>query len=331
MTEWTKEKEKRILNKYRFTLTIKIIRTLAAILLIWTVYKIGISIAFDKTNASKKHSFYSNIALEWTNPNLSGGITPNEMSEITTLLTQKISYPVYRTIGKEQQYVGEKNLNKRLFSTFSTTELKTNQPLNEDLFHFYLPEDPKTGDKLPVSESDNVWNTLEKIADGTVADLAFSTKKYMNPKQLLSMISTLDVDVLWMPLYSGEFKSFDPDWAGGDGAISVSPFGLTSGKEISDDYLSLLAYSLTEEHIDESEKLMLKNIADLLTNERKGYYENLLGLYYLQERYDYLVDNGFAVYGAVVTGPVNELLKLRNIEEVRGAQLGKFEYWNWEN
>lgn len=66
-------------------------------------------------------------------------------------------------------------------------------------------------------------------------------------------------------------------------------------------------------------------------NERKSYYETFLGLDHLQERYDYLQEYGFQVYGAVVTGPVKELLKLKDVEEIQGVQLGKLEYWNWDN
>ena len=34
-------------------------------------------------------------------------------------------------------------------------------------------------------------------------------------------------------------------------------------------------------------------------------------LSYLEERYNYLQGKGFPVYGAVITGPTKELLKLR--------------------
>ncbi|MCM3705397.1 anti-sigma factor C-terminal domain-containing protein [Cytobacillus firmus] len=37
------------------------------------------------------------------------------------------------------------------------------------------------------------------------------------------------------------------------------------------------------------------------------------------------------VYGAVVTGPVKELLKRKNNEkQVRAPYLGEMDYWNWD-
>ncbi|WP_084221770.1 MULTISPECIES: anti sigma factor C-terminal domain-containing protein [Mesobacillus] len=38
---------------------------------------------------------------------------------------------------------------------------------------------------------------------------------------------------------------------------------------------------------------------------------------------------GFQVYGAVVTGPVKELLKLKENRQIQGANLGDMTYWNW--
>lgn len=39
--------------------------------------------------------------------------------------------------------------------------------------------------------------------------------------------------------------------------------------------------------------------------------------------------NGFMVYGAVVTGPTKELLRLQELEEIQGVQLGEITFWNW--
>lgn len=330
MKEWTKDKEKRILMKYRFTLTIKILRVLAAIGLIWLVYMIGVNIIYDQTHLDKKHTFYSRLALEWTHPNLSGGFGVPETTEITSFLTQKITFPVFRMVGKAEQQIGEVKLYKPLLTTFSNRQLTLQNRSQENWFDFYLPERPDSGEKLPSHDSPNVWRTLTEVHSGTVADFAFSTKSYMSPSELLDILTPYDIDVIWMPLYSGEFKEFTPNSWGGDGQLAVSPFGLVGGKEISEDYLSQSSLTLSKENLNESEQLMLKNMAYLLEKERKSYYETFLGLDHLQARYDYLKNNGFQVYGAVVTGPVKELLKLKDVKEISNVQLGKLDYWNWD-
>lgn len=331
MSEWTKDKEKRVLYKYRFMLSIRVLRVLAAVLLIWGLYKIAINIIYFEINSSQKHTFYSNVALELTSPNLQAEFPLHETGEITTFLTQKISYPIYKTVGKEQIYTGEINLKKRPLATFSSRSLKLLEPQSKDLFHFNLPIDPRNDNKLRATEDSPVWKTLQKVPTGTVADLAFSIDKYLTPEQLLTLLADYDLDVLWMPLYTGEFVNFEPNWWGsGNDIIAVAPFGFAGGQEISDDYRLMSSYRLSLSTIKEAEQLTIATIEHLLKNERQGYYETFLGLDNLQERYDYLTEVGFETYGAVVTGPVKELLKLQEIDGLRGAQLGKLEYWNWD-
>ncbi len=106
--------------------------------------------------------------------------------------------------------------------------------------------------------------------------------------------------------------------------------GLTGGMEHEDDFLGLSKYGLSdEEQITISEQLMLKNMEELL-DKSESYYELFLGLRHLEERYQYLKDEGFIVYGAVVTGPVKELLKLQDLSFIQGEQLGEVELWNWK-
>ncbi|MED4582947.1 anti sigma factor C-terminal domain-containing protein [Brevibacillus choshinensis] len=44
---------------------------------------------------------------------------------------------------------------------------------------------------------------------------------------------------------------------------------------------------------------------------------------------DYLKKNDVMVYGAVVTGPVRELEKLRQNPFFLDCKLGRIEVWNW--
>ncbi|PAE19640.1 hypothetical protein CHH80_15430 [Bacillus sp. 7504-2] len=331
MNEWNKEKEKKILLKYRFMLTMKILRILIVFFFLYVVYMMIVSISYESLHLDRKHAYYSKVALEWTNPNINGDIGGFVDSEITPFLTQKISYPLFKTIGKEEKQVGEMNIRKSLL--FSSRPLDNVTIPEDNRFSLSLPEHPKTGDRLKANEDPRVWDTLAKLHEGTVGELAFSTTDFMTAEELIDLLKPYDIDILWAPLYTGEFTVFQPGgWGGGEEEISImSPFGLTGGREIDDDYLSEGKIRvLTEEQLDESKKMMLTNMKNLLTEESKRYYEGFLGLDYLKERYDYLQENGFIVYGAVVTGPVKELLKLQDAPEIRGERLGELDYWNWE-
>ncbi len=324
--EWTKDKEKKILFKYRFTLTLKVIRVIAAVLFLFWLYMLVVSISYDALGLDKKHLFYSRLAMDWTQPNMQEDFGGLDSSEITPFLTQKMSYPVYKMIGKEMELVGTKKLVKGIFSSNVTEYLK---PKTESEYNFYLPVHPKTGSKLKAYEDPSVWTKLDKVHEGTVAELSFSTKKYMTPEEMLEFLKPYDLDVLWMPLYAGEMKEFESGWGGSENTLSVDSIGFTGGREAGDDYNSQSKYSLEPKFSELNKKLMLQQMKNLLDNESTSYREFFLGLPHLEERYKYLKKEGFQVYGAVVTGPVKELLKLKENEQIQGANLGDMAYWNW--
>jgi hypothetical protein len=328
MTEWTKDKEKKVLWRYRFLLTFRIIWVIAMLLFIYGIYMILLSIGYDKTGLNSKNEFQMNLAIDWTQAGNYGELGSHH-GEITPFLSQKISFPLYRTIGKEEQQIGTANLTKRIIPTFSRKEITYLNPADSKLFRFYLPEDPRTGKTFKLSSTPEVWNSLNKVHEGTVANLAFSTTTFLKPEELLDRLKDYDVDVLWMPLYSGELKEIrDVGNLGGDNYLSVDTLGLSKARQ-TDDYQSYSLSGIRKETIKDNEKIMLSNMKMLIDNESDTYLENVLGLRYLNDRYHYLKKNGFQVYGAVLTGPVKELLKLKELDVIQGAQLGKFEYWNW--
>jgi hypothetical protein len=333
LTEWTKEKEKKVLWKYRFLLTARILRVLIIIGFLYGLYSILLSIGYSKTDFQQKHDFQMNLAIDWTEAGLYGEYSGHYGGEITPFLSQKLSIPVYRTIGKKQHLVATMKYTKRLIPLFSTKQMEYVQPSENKRFGFYLPEDPRTDEKLSLNDHEDVWTPLEKVHEGTVADLAFSTDKYYNPKDLLQIVEQFDLDVLWMPLYAGELKAVkDVPWSmAGGNYLSVNTLGLSKAREILDDYNSWTEISLDSEKVGQNQEIMLSNMKKLIENESKTYLEQSLGLWYLEDRYEYLKENGFEVYGAVVTGPVKELLKLKELDMIQGVQVGEFDYWNWES
>ncbi|WP_415814370.1 anti-sigma factor [Mesobacillus thioparans] len=327
--EWTKDKEKKILFKYRFALTVKVIKVILATLFFFWLYMLIVSISYDALGLDKKHIFYSRVAMDWTQPNMQEEFGTIESAEITPFFTQKISYPVFKMVGKEPELVGTNKMAKRLIPMYSTNTTEFLKPKTESEYHFYLPEHPKTGNKLEANEDPAVWTKLEKVHEGTVAELSFSTKEYMTPEEMMEFLEPYDLDVLWMPLYTGELKDYEESWWGSSDSLSVAPFGFTGGREANDGFNSQSKLSLDKKFTEENKKLMLRQMKNLLEDESTSYRENFLGLTHLEERYNYLMKEGFQVYGAVVTGPVKELLKLKENEQIQGASLGDMTYWNW--
>lgn len=337
MMEWNEQKAQEIINKHksRFSLrlTFKVIRVFVVVFILYCIYMVTVTISYDLTKIGERTEFYQKLAVDWTNPELTTDISLDSPKEITPFLTQKIKIPLVRRVGKEDYFVSQLKLTKPIFSAFTHTNLDKDYPFNlkRNDFTFNLPYDPKSGQKLAGDEDQGVWDTLDMIHEGHVADLAFSLDGYRSPKETLELLDPYDVNILWMPLYMGELKKFNEDgWAGGGNLLTLNrPWGLSGARLIDDDYTGgSLEKTINKDTIDRTQDAMLENMKAML-KENKQLAERLLQTEHLQERYDYVNEKGFQTYGAVVTGPVKELLKLQELKSIHSATLGEVKTWNW--
>lgn len=332
MTEWNKELEKKILKKSRFTLTLRIVRIVFIIFLIYVLYMSVLSMIADRLRLTAQHEYYTQLAIEWMNPNVEGTFTTQE-ELITPFGTQKFSYDLVKRVGHKEVLIGEVYVTKRFLNQASYMKIIHPGKYGLSDFSFSLPEDPNTKEKLQANAHLNVWGTLGMLPNGTVGELAFSTTSFMKPEEIVNALQDFELDIIWMPLYTGEFDTYDPDsYGGGIDEISVGGIiGFTSGKTHDEDFMGFTKMNRLEtETLDDSKKYMLDNMKEIL-NKGEDYYEQFLRFSHLEEKYDYLNENGFIVYGAVVTGPVKELLKLQELDFIQGEQLGDVELWNWNN
>lgn len=338
--EWNENKAKEILKKHksRFSLrlTLRILRVVVALIFLYTIYMVIINISYDKSNIGKRTEFYQQLAIDWTYPELTTDFGSFNKNEVTPFFTQKIDMSLVRTVGKKDYTVSELHLHKPIFNMFTRTEIDGTDVshLNlRDHFSFYLPYNPKTNDKLSGNDSSEVWETLEIIHKGHVADMAVSLDDFYSPQEVSELLSPYDLWITWIPIYMGELTEYEEaGWGGGEDSIALQrPWGMTGGRVIAEDYMSgSMTRSLTAQSISESEEIMINHMETMLA-EKKGLAETLLRTSYLQERYNYLKKNGFQAYGAIVTGPVKELLKLKEMEQVHSAQIGEIKYWNWND
>lgn len=332
MTEWSQENEKKVLRKYRFTLTFRVLRILLICFIIYALYIAGVSIVFDKTRPDLKHAYNSLMVLEWLHPNMKGQYSMGSPAEITPFLTQKFSYPLEKQVGKEKVEVGEMHVEKSILDSNSSLSMDLPSTNTSQQFNFNLPEDPVTGKATSSHLNNNVWKVLEKLPEGAVAEMAFSTSTFKEPIELVKMLAPYEVRIVWMPLYTGEFKSFEPTASGrSSGTITIyDRIGLSGGLKVSDDYSHISQAEEISYNVNDSQRWMLENMKKLLT-EKKSYYEGFLGLSHLQERYDYIKKNGFQAYGAVVTGPSKKLWMLQDLEGISNEMLGDVELMNGYN
>lgn len=333
MSEWSKEKELKILKRSKWLLTLKILRILAIIGLIYILYMSVIMIFAESSDSKYEDAYFVNYATSIRNPNVYIESSSLHNRDISTFGTQIFSQTLTKHVGLESVVLGEVQVEKKLLTVGSTITYETPGRQHLAEFVFVLPNEAFNAQNYKDEMSPNVWKRLEKLPEGTVAELKLSTKDYMTPEQLLEKLERYDLHVLWMPLFTGEFESFTPGWYGGS-ANWKAPYdliGLYGGDSHGDDNFGSRSSitQLNSEMIAESKDMLLSNMEELLT-KGASYYENFLGLTNLPERYDYLKSKGFKVYGAVVTGPTKELLKLREETGIHEVQLGDVELWNWE-
>ncbi|WP_456273051.1 anti sigma factor C-terminal domain-containing protein [Bacillus sp. AK031] len=331
MSEWNKDIENKIMRKYRFKFTARIVQVVIAIFLLYFLYMTGVNMIADSQKWDQKHLHNINLMLDWKFPNIKTTQT-FPMSETDALMTQRMDVPLVEEIGKEDFPIGTIHMEKGLLPDKGELTYQWDQEQQDRFFHFYLPGYPESGKKFTPKPIESAWSTLEKVHEGTVAEMAFSITEFQEAKILQEKLEEYDLKVLWMPLYTGEFKDFEPGSysSTGNNIILEGQFGISSGRVTGDDYAPASQMLLHTSHMEELQNLMLESMERLLKEEDESYYERFLGLDHLQERYDYLRTEGFPVYGAVVTGPVKELLKLKEIEGIHGAQVGRMEYWNWD-
>lgn len=336
--EWNEEKAQEIIrkhkNRFSLRLSLNIIRVGVALFILYAIYMMAISIFYDHSTIGKRTEFYQKLAIDWTDPALTTELFSDTTNEISPFLTQKISIPLEQSVGGKNYVVSKLELRKPLLTAFTTINIDKIYPYvaSEDGFNFELPYNPKSGKKLPQYEDTTVWHPLDRVHEGHVATIAFSLNDYYAPKEVVDLLKAYDVTVLWMPLYMGELQKYtEGGWGGGSGSMSLNtPWGLSGAKVVDDDFRGGSSIRwLTADTVEESEEAMIQNM-EMMLSKNKSLAERLLGTHYLQERLDYLQNDGFQAYGAVVTGPVKELLKLKERKEIYAVQLGEIKPWNLE-
>lgn len=332
MSNWTEEKEKKILTKYRFTLTFRILRITIAVLIAYFLVVSGMKWIIIQTTNPLKYAHDADTMLLITEPNIHIEYRFWVYPEIDSFFTQTIKYPIYKKVGNGEIEIGEVEIKKKLFQRKPTMTVNK-KPQYSNTFEFYLPEDPTGGTPLDAPEKPGQWEKLEKVHEGTVAEMAFSMDRYYSMEELLTLLEGYDIHVLWMPLNVGERAFPYMSSSGGEeGYINYVPGqGLGIGRVSTVDEEYRHSMSISRPFVDGAEQMRdiyLVNLQGLI--EESTFQEQIFTKEYLAKYYKGIEENDFQVYGAVVTGPVKELLKLKEVEGLRAAQVGDVTFWNWD-
>ncbi|MBE5105813.1 anti-sigma factor [Bacillus thuringiensis] len=258
------------------------------------------------------------LALEATIPNsrVMGGGT-----SVEAFFRTNSHFDLVRTVGKKEMPLGTVET-KSFLSSVDVTNQAWMNPFYQPKLFFVHPK-TKQGDYLKES-SKKVWDTLAKVHDGTVAEVAISFDKSYTLKELEPLLYSifeaqeLPPTPVWYALDTGQEKTNVEDYILHGGEAIGFPEHVrfldsdTDRKKTPEDKVIEMM------HILSTHKKTVSKITALPEKELK-----------LDQRYKYVKDNGVKVYGIVITGPSKELLKLQNSPHVRYATLGDIEIWNW--
>lgn len=245
--------------------------------------------------------------------------------QIKPYFAAKGVYALEKTIGKKTYPVGTLNLN--YFFSLLNTRWNWENGSYENTLYFVHPQETKEDNSEPSRMQEKVWDALEILPEGTVAELALSFDRTYSLNDLHSLLADYDLDITWYAVSTGMESNPDrnnhrPVLSAFNGAWGFASMSHIMRSQYSE--INLADYSQQEE-------FFLNSMEYLVQNEqyaRKIYRGDRKQLN-LSERLEYLKENGIQIYGAVVTGPSKELLKLSELNTVRYPALGEIELWNW--
>ncbi|WP_205669489.1 anti-sigma factor [Brevibacillus formosus] len=243
------------------------------------------------------------------------------------LLYGNISMELRERVGGEEKNAGRFESTNVLWNVNAKSQW-TNGVREQKLF-FRYPTEGKPEDTMSLTSSS--WTTLEKLPEGTVSQLAISFDHFLTYEEYYALISrhvtSSGQDTVWFAVDTGvELKQAESD--AGDmlfGSGEVWGFAQREmdyggayekgdGDRVIANYLEEMRYLSEQEELarDIGKSLLFGRDLQII------------------ERYNYMQQNGVRIYGAVLTGPTKELLKLKAEKSITAAFLGKVDWWNWE-
>jgi hypothetical protein len=137
-----------------------------------------------------------------------------------------------------------------------------------------------------------------------------------------------DLDIVWYAIDTGTEGEGDPYhspylsastdiWGFHEHAIFDFIRGEVSIATRGDDHKRAEAFKTGLKFLAENKKLVDRYI---------WYYNNDTSI---EERYNYVEENGVKTYGVVVTDPTKELLTLSENHSIIYSTLGEVDFWNW--
>ena len=326
-TAWDEKRARRLIWRSRFALWRNVAQTLLVLWFLYILYTMAIQLGYAKLVKKDDLIRYATTLIETHYPGLSVNKSGHTEVSLSPWLTQEATLTLYKQIGKWEEVVGTVTIHKPLLGKMEYKINYRQKQLDDrnGTFRFALSPSLLGKSSLPErEEQDKLWEQLAHIEDGYVAEMAFSTLHPQQPMQLSKLLEKYDLSLVQMAVYGGELKTFHPTNTKSDDSVFVPHLVLRPAVIYNGGgSMSYEANMDLPESVEEAEKQLVFDLEWMQSYAPDAFDD------YDQQRLAYLRDNGITVYGAVVTGPVRELEKLRAEPEFHHFQLGRIEVWNW--
>ncbi|GED58545.1 anti-sigma factor [Brevibacillus formosus] len=260
--------------------------------------------------------------VNFTQPGVSVGGSGSQVG----LLYGNISMDLRERVGAEEKNAGRFESTNVLWIVNAGP--KWPDGVREQKLYFRYPIDGEMGDT--ESRTSPAWTTMEKLPEGTVSQLAISFDRFLTYEEYYELVSrhvaSSGQDTVWFAVDTGiETKeSQEGQLMLGSGSVwGFAERELNYGGSIlvnGEGDRRIATYLNEMKYLSEQEGLTRDIGRSLLFRSDPQ----------ITERYNYLQQNGVRIYGAVLTGPTKELLKLKAEKSITAAFLGKVDWWNWE-
>lgn len=325
---WDQKRARRMVWKARFRLWWSVIHALLIVWFCYAVYMMAIYITYSKLGKESELIRFATTLIETHYSGLRVDKNERVQTTLSPWLTQETTLTLYKQIGRWEMVVGTVKVKEPLFGEVTYDIDYDRKYLDEQhygTFDFAVPPQWLGHGRGEKEENERVWEQLKHVEDGYVAELAFSTLDPFTPEQLRQRLAKYDLDILQMPVYAGEMKTFQTSYYASMEYSYVPHLALRPKVEYDQDGRGMEWESAMNDP-QSVEAAVNRLIPDLQWLLAQGEYPDKS---YDAQRLAYLQKNGVQVYGAVVTGPVRELEKLRQEPQFHDFMLGRIEIWNW--
>ncbi|WP_310831839.1 anti-sigma factor [Paenibacillus pedocola] len=329
-------KEKKIIRRGKWKARFANTFTVLAVFLAFTVISTILTGVFY--NSGDRVDRYRDVlisAVAVSRPNTSLNLNANGKF----FFRMEFSGRLQKQIGSEQVDVGSYSSKFLLglggIGNYNWTDQQSG---NTGSFIFDYPQAAQStgGQRSDAQE----WERLVMLPEGTVAEAYLSFDQLYSTDELLRKLEPLNVLPVWFAVDGGlaaDERSFStllgfpyqPLWHAEDMTvreISSEKWGwfgkVTSSSSSSPSVESYGSGELREQNFIETLQLLQKY---------KTITRNAAPFLKVDESLSYLEEHGIHLYGAVITGPVKELLKLQQNSWVSNIRIGEVRLWNWRD